>query len=75
MPRGKKPAAVSQEQLPRMLYNNCRNSFGTDTFSSNFPKLDLPLLENSVAVLFNTSLEKIIFPGFRTLHSTLTCLL
>ena len=37
-------------------------SFGTDTISSYFLKLALPLLENSMAMLFNTSLETSIFP-------------
>ena len=37
-------------------------SFGTDTISSYFLKLALPFLENSIAMLFNISLETSIFP-------------
>ena len=37
-------------------------SFGTDTISSYFLKLALPFLENSIAILFNISLETSIFP-------------
>ena len=37
-------------------------SFGTDTISSYFLKMALPFLENSIAMLFNTSLETGIFP-------------
>ena len=36
-------------------------SFGTDTISSYFLKLTLPSLENSIAMLFNISLETSIF--------------
>ena len=37
-------------------------SFGNDTISSYFLKMALPFLENSIAMLFNTSLETGIFP-------------
>ena len=37
-------------------------SFGTDTMSSYFLKVALPLLENSMAMLFNMSQETSIFP-------------
>ena len=37
-------------------------SFGTDTTSSYFLKMALPFLENSIAMLFITSLETSIFP-------------
>ena len=37
-------------------------SFGTDTISSYFLKLALPFLANSIAMLFNISLEMSIFP-------------
>ena len=37
-------------------------SFGTDAISSYFLKMALPFLENSIAMLFNTSLETGIFP-------------
>ena len=38
-------------------------SFGTDTISSYFLKLALPFLENSIAMLFNASLETRILPA------------
>ena len=38
-------------------------SFGTDTISSYFLKLALPFLENSIAMLFNASLETSILPA------------
>ena len=37
-------------------------SFGVDTISGYFLKMALPFLENSMAILFNTSLETSIFP-------------
>ena len=37
-------------------------SFAADTISSYFLKLVLPLIENSIAMLFNTSLETNTFP-------------
>ena len=37
-------------------------SFGTDNISSYFLKLALPLIENSLAFLFNTSIETSRFP-------------
>ena len=37
-------------------------SCGPDTTSSYFLKLALPFLDNSIAILFNTSLETSIFP-------------
>ncbi len=37
-------------------------SFGVDNVSSYFLKLALPLIENSLAMLFNTSIETSLFP-------------
>ena len=37
-------------------------SFGTDNISSYFLKLALPFIENSLAFLFNTSIETSRFP-------------
>ena len=37
-------------------------SFGTDNISSYFLKLALPFIENSLAFLFNTSMETSRFP-------------
>ena len=37
-------------------------SFGTDNISSYFLKLALPFIENSLAILFNTSIETSRFP-------------
>ena len=38
-------------------------SFGTDNISSYFLKLALPFIENLLAFLFNTSIEKqVVFP-------------
>ena len=37
-------------------------SFGTDDISSYFLKLALPFIENSLAFVFNTSIETSIFP-------------
>ena len=37
-------------------------SFGTDNISSYFLKLALPFIENSLAFLFNTSIETSCFP-------------
>ena len=37
-------------------------SFGTDNISSYFLKLALPFIENSLAFLFNTSIEASRFP-------------
>ena len=38
-------------------------SFGTDNTSSYFMKLALPFIENSLAFLFNTSIETSRFPN------------
>ena len=37
-------------------------SFGTDNISSYFLKLALPVIENSLAFMFNTSIETSMFP-------------
>ena len=37
-------------------------SFGTDNISSYFLKLALPFIENSLAIVFNTSIETSRFP-------------
>ena len=37
-------------------------SFGTDNISSYFLKLALPFIENSLAFMFNTSIETSMFP-------------
>ena len=37
-------------------------NFGTDNISSYFLKLALPFIENSLALMFNTSIETSRFP-------------
>ena len=56
---------------PSMVHNkreaiaklNISKSFGADTISSYFIKMALSFLENSIAMLFSTSLETSIFPN------------
>ena len=57
--------------IPSMVHNkmeaiaklNISKSFGADTISSYFIKMALPFLENSIAMLFSTSLETSICPN------------
>ena len=46
---------------------NTAKSFGTDNISSYFLKLALPFIENSLAFLFNASIETSRFPDSRKL--------
>ena len=46
-------------------------SFGTDNISSYFLKLALPFIENSLAFLFNTSIETSQFPTKRIAENSL----
>ena len=53
---------IVQDIWVAMAKSTNSRSFGTDTISRYFLKLAIPLLENSMAILFNTSLETSIFP-------------
>ena len=53
---------MAQDTRKAIAKSTNSKSFGTGTISSYFLKLALPFLENSMAILFNTSFERSIFP-------------
>ncbi len=56
--------SIRPEQIRAALAKiKTTNSFGIDNISSYFLKLALPFIENSLAMLFNTSIETSQFPN------------